>query len=114
MFESASGAGQQMYGEFRERLRIGGEFHGATSNGYEDLEFEKQFGEDEWRMLGKLLTEEVGCFKGPVKKYLLPTPYFDPNHPIPSATPFNRKRRSSNEEAEARKETRAGERHGKC
>ena len=112
VFQSASGAGRQMYGEFRERLGIGGGFRGASSNGYKDLEFEKQFGEDEWRVLGELLTEEVRFFRGPVKKDLLPTPYVDPNHPtIPPATLnatrgflknnlFNRKRRSSNEDAE--------------
>ena len=126
VFQSASGAGRQMYGEFRERLGIGGGFRGASSNGYKDLEFEKQFGEDEWRVLGELLTEEVRFFRGPVKKELLPTPYVDPGHPtIPPATLnatrgflrnnlFNRKRRSSNEEAEpkeaeARKERRVQE-----
>lgn len=125
VFQSASGAGRQMYGEFRERLGIGGGFRGASSNGYKDLEFEKQFGEDEWRVLGELLTEEVRFFRGPVKKELLPTPYIDPNHPtIPPATLnatrgflknnlFNRKRRSSNEDAEkdaeARKERRVQE-----
>lgn len=125
VFQSASGAGRQMYGEFRERLGIGGGFRGASSNGYKDLEFEKQFGDDEWRVLGELLTEEVRFFRGPVKMELLPTPYVDPNHPtIPPATLnatrgflknnlFNRKRRSSNEdaekEAEARKERRVQE-----
>ncbi|CAI8001877.1 Interferon regulatory factor 2-binding protein 1 [Geodia barretti] len=125
VFQSASGAGRQMYGEFRERLGIGGGFRGASSNGYKDLEFEKLFGEDEWRVLGELLTEEVRFFRGPVKKELLPTPYVDPTHPtIPPATLnatrgflrnnlFNRKRRSSNEdaekEAEARKERRVQE-----
>ena len=84
VFQSASGAGRQMYGEYRERLGIGGAFSGASSNGYKDLEFEKQFGEDEWRVLGELLTQEVRFFRGPVKKELLPTPYAaaaDPNHP---------------------------------
>ena len=125
VFQSASGAGRQMYGEFRERLGIGGGFRGASSNGYKDLEFEKLFGEDEWRVLGELLTEEVRFFRGPVKQDLLPTPYVDPTHPtIPPATLnatrgflknnlFNRKRRSSNEEedkdAEARKERRLQE-----
>ena len=125
VFQSASGAGRQMYGEFRERLGIGGGFRGASSNGYKDLEFEKQFGEDEWRVLGELLTEEVRFFRGPVKKDLLPTPYVDQTHPnLPPATLnatrgflknnlFNRKRRSSNEdaekEAEGRKERRLEE-----
>jgi hypothetical protein len=125
VFQSASGAGRQMYGEFRERLGIGGGFRGASSNGYKDLEFEKQFGEDEWRVLGELLTEEVRFFRGAVKKDLLPTPYVDPDHPtIPPATLnatrgflrnnlFNRKRRSSNEDAEkegeARKQSRVQE-----
>lgn len=125
VFQSASGAGRQMYGEFRERLGIGGGFRGASSNGYKDLEFEKQFGEDEWRVLGELLTEEVRFFRGPVKSELLPAPYVDPSHPtIPPATLnatrgflknnlFNRKRRSSNEDsekdAEARKERRVQE-----
>ena len=124
VFQSASGAGRQMYGEFRERLGIGGGFRGASSNGYKDLEFEKQFGEDEWRVLGELLAEEVRFFRGPVKKDLLPTPYVDPDHPtLPPATLnatrgflrnnlFNRKRRSSNEDAEeadARKERRVQE-----
>ena len=113
VFQSASGAGRQMYGEFRERLGIGGGFRGASSNGYKDLEFEKQFGDEEWRVLGELLTEEVRFFRGPVKKELLPTPYVDANHPtIPPATLnatrgflrnnlFNRKRRSSDEDADA-------------
>ena len=125
VFQSASGAGRQMYGEFRERLGIGGGFRGASSNGYKDLEFEKQFGDEEWRVLGELLAEEVRFFRGPVKKDLLPTPYVDANHPtIPPATLnatrgflknnlFNRKRRSSNEDAEkdaeARKERRVQE-----
>ena len=109
VFQSASGAGRQMYGEFRERLGIGGGFRGASSNGYKDLEFERVFGVDEWKVMGELLTEEVRFFRGPVKKDLLPTPYTDPNFPnIPPATLSTtrgflrnyqiRKRRSSNEE----------------
>ena len=120
VFQSASGAGRQMYGEFRERLGIGGGFRGASSNGYKDLEFERLNGEDEWRVLGELLTEEVRFFRGPPKKDLLPTPHVDPKFPnIPPATLsasrgfikhniVNRKRQSSNEdEAESpRKERR--------
>lgn len=110
VFQSASGAGRQMYGEFRERLGIGGGFRGASSNGYKDLEFEKNHGDEEWRVLGELLTEEVRFFRGPVKKDLLPQPFVDPKHPnIPPANMsstrgflknnlLNRKRRSSNEE----------------
>ena len=87
VFQSASGAGRQMYGEFRERLGIGGGFRGASSNGYKDLEFERLQGEDDWRMLGELLTEEVRFFRGAVKKELLPTPYLDPSFPnVPPAT----------------------------
>ena len=112
VFQSASGAGRQMYGEFRERLGIGGGFRGASSNGYKDLEFERLYGEDQWRTLGELLTEEVRFFRGGVKKDLLPVPYVDPSHPVvpPAALNaargflknnlFNRKRRSSNEDAE--------------
>lgn len=112
VFQSASGAGRQMYGEFRERLGIGGGFRGASSNGYKDLELELKHGEDEWKVLGELLTEEVRFFRGPVKKDLLPTPYLDPKFPnLPPATLnatrgflknnlLNRKRRSSNEENE--------------
>lgn len=110
IFQSASGAGRQMYGEFRERLGIGGGFRGASSNGYKDLEFEKTFNSDDWRVLGELLTEEVRFFRGPVKKDLLPQPYVDPQHPnVPSPNMnstrgflknnlINRKRRSSNED----------------
>ncbi len=110
VFQSASGAGRQMYGEFRERLGIGGGFRGASSNGYKDLEFEKSFSSDDWRVLGELLTEEVRFFRGPVKKDLLPQPYVDPQHPaVPSPNMnstrgflknnlINRKRRSSNED----------------
>lgn len=118
VFQSASGAGRQMYGEFRERLGIGGGFRGASSNGYKDLEFERVYGEDNWRVLGELLTEEVRFFRGPVKKDLLPTPFLDPKFPnLPPATLnatrgflrnnlLNRKRRSSNEEAAAEGEVR--------
>lgn len=109
VFQSASGAGRQMYGEFRERLGIGGGFRGASSNGYKDLELERVFGVDDWRVLGELLTEEVRFFRGSVKKDLLPTPFIDPNHPnIPPATLSTtrgflrnnllRRRRSSNED----------------
>lgn len=121
VFQSASGAGRQMYGEFRERLGIGGGFRGASSNGYKDLEYEKEHGSEEWRMLGELLTEEVRFFRGPVKKEL-PTPFVDPQHPVIPPATLNttrgflrnnlvRKRRSSNEDAfenggEARKERR--------
>lgn len=109
VFQSASGAGRQMYGEFRERLGIGGGFRGASSNGYKDLEFERVYGVDEWKVMGELLTEEVRFFRGPVKKDLLPTPFTDPNFPnIPPATLSTtrgflrnyqiRKRRTSNEE----------------
>ena len=110
VFQSASGAGRQMYGEFRERLGIGGGFRGASSNGYKDLEFEKSFSSDDWRVLGELLTEEVRFFRGSVKKDLLPQPYVDPQHPnVPSPNMnstrgflknnlINRKRRSSNED----------------
>ena len=87
VFQSASGAGRQMYGEFRERLGIGGGFRGASSNGYKDLEFERVNGEDDWRVLGELLTEEVRFFRGSVKKDLLPTPFVDPKYPtLPPAT----------------------------
>jgi len=120
VFQSASGAGRQMYGEFRERLGIGGGFRGASSNGYKDLEFERLNGEEDWRVLGELLTEEVRFFRGSVKKDLLPTPFLDPKFPnLPPAT-LNatrgflknnllnqRKRVSSSEEngeGEARKE----------
>ena len=121
VFQSASGAGRQMYGEFRERLGIGGGFRGASSNGYKDLEFERAHGDEEWRVLGELLTEEVRFFRGSVRKDLLPTPYLDPKFPnLPPATlnatrgflrnNLLRKRRSSNEEnndgSEARKERR--------
>lgn len=120
VFQSASGAGRQMYGEFRERLGIGGGFRGASSNGYKDLEFERVNGDDEWRVLGELLTEEVRFFRGSVRKALLPVPYLDPKFPnLPPATlnatrgflrnNLLRKRRSSNEEndgSEARKERR--------
>ena len=125
VFQSASGAGRQMYGEFRERLGIGGGFRGASSNGYKDLEFERLYGEDDWRILGELLTEEVRFFRGPVKKDLLPTPYVDPKFPnLPPATLnatrgflknnlINRKRRSSNEDGgEARKERRTDDTAG--
>ena len=121
VFQSASGAGRQMYGEFRERLGIGGGFRGASSNGYKDLEFERVYSDDDWRVLGELLTEEVRFFRGAVKKDMLPTPFLDPEFPnLPPATLnatrgflknnlLNRKRRSSNERAEgeeARKEKR--------
>lgn len=110
VFQSASGAGRQMYGEFRERLGIGGGFRGASSNGYKDLEFEPAYNGEEWRVLGELLTEEVRFFRGPVKQDRLPQPYVDPQHPnVPAAnmssargflknSSINRKRRSSNEE----------------
>lgn len=117
VFQSASGAGRQMYGEFRERLGIGGGFRGASSNGYKDLEFEKTFGDEEWRVLGELLTEEVRFFRGAVKKDLLPQPYVDPDHPnVPPANMsstrgflknnlLNRKRKnSSDEENDTKKE----------
>lgn len=121
VFQSASGAGRQMYGEFRERLGIGGGFRGASSNGYKDLEFEQLHGEDDWKVLGELLTEEVRFFRGSIKKDLLPTPYLDPKFPeLPPATLnatrgflknnlLNRKRRSSSEDndgSESRKEQR--------
>lgn len=118
VFQSASGAGRQMYGEFRERLGIGGGFRGASSNGYKDLEFERNFGVDEWRMLGELLTEEVRFFRGAVRKELLPVPYVDANYPnIPPANMsntrgflknnlLNRKRRSSNEDESENKKGR--------
>lgn len=115
VFQSASGAGRQMYGEFRERLGIGGGFRGASSNGYKDLEFEKVYGDEDWRVLGELLTEEVRFFRGAVKKDLLPQPFVDPQHPnVPPANMsstrgflknnlLNRKRKSSNEEESEKK-----------
>lgn len=122
VFQSASGAGRQMYGEFRERLGIGGGFRGASSNGYKDLEFERVHGEDDWKVLGELLTEEVRFFRGSVKKDLLPTPYLDPKFPnLPPATLnatrgflknnlLNSRKRTSSDEntegSEARKEKR--------
>ena len=122
VFQSASGAGRQMYGEFRERLGIGGGFRGASSNGYKDLEFERVNGDDDWRVLGELLTEEVRFFRGSVKKDLLPTPYLDPKFPnLPPATLnatrgflknnlLNHRKRASSDEttegAESRKEKR--------
>ncbi len=122
VFQSASGAGRQMYGEFRERLGIGGGFRGASSNGYKDLEFERVHGDDDWKVLGELLTEEVRFFRGSVKKDFIPTPFLDTKFPnLPPATLnatrgflknnlLGRKRTSSAEEnsegAEARKERR--------
>jgi hypothetical protein len=110
VFQSASGAGRQMYGEFRERLGIGGGFRGASSNGYKDLEFEKVHGDDNWKVLGELLTEEVRFFRGSVKKDLLPQPYVDSMYPfVPPANMsstrgflknnlLHRKRKISNED----------------
>lgn len=120
VFQSASGAGRQMYGEFRERLGIGGGFRGASSNGYKDLEFEKNFGDDEWRVLGELLTEEVRFFRGSVKKDHLPVPFVDPEHPnVPPANMsstrgflknnlLNRKRKTSNEDESDTKKNKMG------
>ena len=93
VFQSASGAGRQMYGEFRERLGIGGGFRGASSNGYKDLEFEQVHGAEKWHMLGELLSEEVRFFRGHVKADLLPTPYEDakfPNLPVVSSFTHSR------------------------
>ena len=110
VFQSASGAGRQMYGEFRERLGIGGGFRGASSNGYKDLEFEKVHGDENWKVLGELLTEEVRFFRGSVKKDLLPQPYVDSMYPyVPPANMsstrgflknnlLNRKRKASHED----------------
>ena len=55
VFQSASGASSHMYGEFRERLGIGGGFRGASSNGHKDLEFERVHGDEKWRVLGEFL-----------------------------------------------------------
>lgn len=121
VFQSASGAGRQMYGEFRERLGIGGGFRGASSNGYKDLEFERIHGDDDWKVLGELLTEEVRFFRGSVKKDLIPTPLLDPKFPnLPPATLnatrgflknnlINSRKRTASEEnegSEARKDRR--------
>ena len=117
VYQSASGAGRQMYGEFRERLGIGGGFKGASSNGYKDLEFEKCFGTDDWRVLGEMLTEDVRFFRGPLKLDLLPTPFIDPKCPqiplahlnanrglLKSQPTITRKRQSgSDEEIESKK-----------
>ena len=89
VFQSASGAGRQMYGEFRERLGIGGGFRGASSNGYKDLEFEQVLGTEKWHTLGELLSEEVRFFRGHIKSELLPTPYEDPKFPnLPVVSSF--------------------------
>jgi hypothetical protein len=125
VFQSASGAGRQMYGEFRERLGIGGGFRGASSNGYKDLEFERIHGDDDWKVLGELLTEEVRFFRGSVKKDLIPTPFVDPKFPnLPPATLnatrgflknnlLNSRKRTTSDEntegSEARKERRVVE-----
>lgn len=86
VFQSASGAGRQMYGEFRERLGIGGGFKGASSNGYKDLEFERSYGSEDWRVLGELLSEDVRFFRGPIRGDLLPVPFIDPKYPhLPAA-----------------------------
>ncbi len=86
VFKSASGAGRQMYREFRVRLGMGGGFRGASCNGYKDLEFERINCDEDWRVLGELLTEEVRFFRGSVKKDL-PTPFLDPKFPnLPPAT----------------------------
>ena len=121
VFQSASGAGRQMYGEFRERLGIGGGFKGASSNGYKDLEFERSYGSEDWRVLGELLSEDVRFFRGPIRGDLLPVPFIDPKFPhLPAAqlnasskgflrnpgALVNRKRCSgSDEEGEGRKRT---------
>lgn len=119
VFQSASGAGRQMYGEFRQRLGIGGGFKGASSNGYKDLEFEKTHNADDWRVLGELLTEDVRFFRGPLRQDLLPAPFIDPKYPYlpiaqlnasrgfsrnPRSVPIVRKRPSgSDEESEGKK-----------
>lgn len=119
VFQSASGAGRQMYGEFRQRLGIGGGFKGASSNGYKDLEYEKAHNTDDWRVLGELLTEDVRFFRGPIRHDLLPAPFIDPKYPYlpiaqlnasrgfsraPRGMPIVRKRPSgSDEESEGKK-----------
>ncbi|EDO36319.1 predicted protein [Nematostella vectensis] len=54
------------------------------TSGVKYLEYEKDRGTGDWRMLADLLPESVRYFKEPVKQELLPRPQLDSEYPLPN------------------------------
>ena len=83
VYQSASGASRQMYGEYRERMNIGRGRIGASSNGFRDLEYERVQNSGQWLLLGELLPDLVRYLKAMPDPRYLPTPVSFSNMPPP-------------------------------
>ena len=83
VYQSASGASRQMYGEYRERMNIGRGRIGASSNGFRDLEYERVPNSGQWLLLGELLPDLVRYLKAMPDPRYLPQSVSFPNMPPP-------------------------------
>eukprot|EP00116_Pleurobrachia_bachei_P003805 sb/3464067/ len=83
VYQSASGASRQMYGEYRERMNIGRGRIGASSNGFRDLEYERVQGSGQWLLLGELLPDLVRFLKAMPDARYLPQAVNFPGMPPP-------------------------------
>ena len=83
VYQSASGASRQMYGEYRERMNIGRGRIGASSNGFRDLEYERIPNSGQWLLLGELLPDLVRYLKAMPDPRYLPQAVNFPNMPPP-------------------------------
>ena len=58
VFQNASGAATVMYSDIG-KLPTVGVFRRLAPNAYKGMEYQRVFDKDDWKVLGKLLTEEV-------------------------------------------------------
>ncbi|XP_069631551.1 interferon regulatory factor 2-binding protein 1-like [Haliaeetus albicilla] len=86
IYASMLGLAKQM---FQDCLQVPGK---AISSGYKYLEYEKQQGSGDWRLLGELFTEAVRFFRHPPAPEALPQ-----QHPPPPMLPPCRRRKASPE-----------------
>ncbi|EDO43062.1 predicted protein [Nematostella vectensis] len=80
VFQSVAGVVKKMHSELHKDI---GRTH---TSGVKYLEYEKDRGTGDWRMLADLLPESVRYFKEPVKQELLPRPQLDSEYPLPNET----------------------------
>ncbi|XP_032240387.2 probable E3 ubiquitin-protein ligase IRF2BPL [Nematostella vectensis] len=78
VFQSVAGVVKKMHSELHKDI---GRTH---TSGVKYLEYEKDRGTGDWRMLADLLPESVRYFKEPVKQELLPRPQLDSEYPLPN------------------------------
>ncbi|XP_060939331.1 probable E3 ubiquitin-protein ligase IRF2BPL [Limanda limanda] len=76
VFSSASGVARQMYQDCMK------DFGRGLSSGFKYLEYQRQHGSGDWRLLGDLLPENLRCFREGLGGDMLPQPHLDGTCPL--------------------------------